>query len=468
MRGEILSKKNITKLARIFNPLCKSIFIYKGKINCKIVECTHSRALFHFENEEAVLKEKVEKNPESHPVVFVFDFLMDAKFPKHVVVLNFWERSHCDFKFYFRYDENNSDISFLTPATLNRPYFIHFISEVPLKNRIKRSWYRLLYNFGLKSLVNDGSFFVQGRLPFWMEEATNYSLKLSKPFSILMVNGEERYPIEYLRIPINKRGGQEIKQEIKTLNFLNTFDMEYLQIPKVKYDKGRLVMTNIKPPYQFECHELTEIHLHALFELYYSSYVEKRLGRLPFWEELIDDLLRLEKKVSKVRGQKDLQLKRVIKSLWRIKEEYSENEKIQVVLANCQFTPEKVFYDKEKLRVFDWRKADNLPLFFDIFHFVLMDDIKNNQSAPHILIDKLENIFWDKNFLSLFSEFEVDWKKCLRFYLLKTITTILINVKDLNQISSIDKQKLKGLGGLLRLTEKERVKSSKSSEKSTI
>ena len=445
MKGGDLQKRDIFLLTKIFNPRSKAIFIFgitPTGANHKVERGVN----IFYKKEESNLHQEVNNQIGNSPTVFVFDKLNKVEFAESVFVFNFIDKSHQANKYLFS-NHTNGELQYLMPARSKRPYFIHFMSDGSKRTKVVRSFNRILFNFGLKQLVCDGSFTTVGRLPFWFDEKEHFSFQMGQGELdlILLATGNELYPDHYMKVPLSRAGGLSISREVEILNFLKTGEFEYLDIPEVIEHRQRLVMTNICPATQYNSNELTMPHLRAIKELYDFTFAEKRLSSLKVWEEIIDDLLLLEKKISQTKGAIKSKFKGGAKVLWRIKEEFSDNERIPTTLAHGDFTKDNMFVGKEKIHVIDWKNAEQLPLYYDLFHYIFMTDLATDKSAFHVIYDKIEQVFWDNNFLKNFEDYDFDWKRAFRFYLLKTIPRYLIEIEDFGKLDSKNKLKVERL-----------------------
>lgn len=445
MKGGDLQKRDIFLLTQIFNPRSKAILIFGLSTSGAAVIVERDVNIF-YKNNETELRKEVNNQIGKSPTVFVFGKLKEVKFAESVFVFNFFDKSRHSNKYLFS-NHTNGEIQFLMPATSKRPYFIHFMSDGSKRTKVVRSFNRILFNFGLKQLVCNGSFSTMGRLPFWFDEKEHFSFQMGKGDLdlIILATGNELYPDHYMKVPLNREGGVTINREAEILNYLKTGEFEYLDVPEVIEHRQRLVITNICPATQFTTNELTMPHLRAIKELYDFTFAEKRMSSLKVWDEIIDDLLLLEKKISKTKGPIKSKFKGGAKVLWRIKEEFSNNERIPTTLAHGDFTKDNMFVGKDKIHVIDWKNAEQLPLYFDLFHFIFMTDLVTDKSAFHIIYDKIEQIFWDNNFLKNFEDYEFDWKRAFRFYLLKTIPRYLNNIESFGELDSKNKLKVERL-----------------------
>lgn len=443
MKGGDLQKRDIFLLTKIFNPRSKAIFIFGLSQTSHKIEKGIS---VFYKNDESEMHESVRSQLDKTPTVFIFNKLKNSDFTESVFVFNFIDKRKNSNKYLFS-NHLNGEIQYLMPARSKRPYFIHFMSDGSKRTKVIRSFNRVLFNFGLKQMVCDGSFSTAGRLPFWFDEKEHFSFQMGIGAldMIVLATGNELYPDHYMKVPLSREGGLTISREAEILNYLKTGEFEYLDVPKVIEHRQRLVITNICPATQYANNELTLPHLRAIKELYDFTFAEKRLGSLKIWDEVIDDLLLLEKRISQTKGPITSKLKGGAKVLWRIKEEFSEGERIPTTLAHGDFTKENMFIGKEKIHVIDWKNAEQLPLYFDLFHYIFMTDLATEKSAFHIIYDKIEQIFWDNNFLKNFEDYQLDWKRSFRFYLLKTIPRYLINIEDFGKLDSKNKLKVERL-----------------------
>lgn len=443
MKGGDLRKRDIFLLTKIFNPQSKAIFIFGLSQTSHEIE--EGISVFNKDN-ESELHQAVQNHLEKTPTVFIFNKIKNSDFSESVFVFNFLNKGKKLNKYLF-FNHLNGEIQYLMPARSKRPYFIHFMSDGYKRTKIIRSFNRVLFNFGLKQMVCDGSFSTKGRLPFWFDEKEHFSFQMGigELDMIVLATGNELYPDHYMKVPLSRVGGLSISREAEILNFLKTAEFEYLNLPEVVEHRQRLVITNICPATQYANDELTLTHLRAIKELYDFTFAEKRLGSLKIWEEIIDDLLLLEKRISQTNGPIKSKLKGGAKILWRIKEEFSDGERIPTTLAHGDFTRENMFIGKEKIHVIDWKNAEQLPLYFDLFHYIFMTDLVTEKSAFHVIYDKIEQIFWDNNFLKNFEDYQLDWKRAFRFYLLKTIPRYLIEIENFGKLDAKNKLKVERL-----------------------
>ena len=101
-------------------------------------------------------------------------------------------------------------------------------------------------------------------------------------------------------------------------------------------------------------------------------------------------------------------------------------EKLSVAISHGDFTPWNMYATRENLHLFDWELSKNeMPLLFDLFHFVFQSEIMIRRSNYQKIKKALQKIIRLESCQNIINNHSVNLDDAYAFYLVYNITYYL-------------------------------------------
>lgn len=338
-------------------------------------------------------------------------------------------------------------IRWLFPKSLRTPMFLNFYSTSSIRAKILNFFIKSTYFFRISGLVNSSEL----RIKILKESVLDKILTKYEYDSYSIFTGtigdnrkaivelhKNKKSFVFIKIPITESSKELVKNEIGTLNLLQSFEFNKMIVPKLldRNENSIAELENIKPKRYKQNTDLNSLHIDALNELYantYKSLVWKELGVLQFAKDNIESLIKkdgigntLFEREARVLSQKNLLLIEFIE----------ESDKLVTTsISHGDFTPWNMYLSKEKLHLFDWELSENeMPLMYDLFHYVFQANIMIRHRSYQEIHDALQNVLKMKNIQLMLKKYDIDFNKNYTFYIVYTISYYLNKYANQNKL----------------------------------
>lgn len=354
----------------------------------------------------------------------------------------YWELYSVDAIIHFTIEEGTAfdyitnpdkSIRWIFPAHVSTPVFLHLYNGNSWKANVFEKIINWSYRFSLQKLLTSRCYvqykegttiakLINGRGEFAVFTGTKGVNR--KVVIAICENGKA---LSYLKIPLTTAARRLTSNELNVLTKLNNQPTKYISFPAVldhQYGKDVLHMTNIKPDKYQKTNKLQHTHLEALKESYKLYAHQSLLQESKFWKEIEKQLAEPNNAVPS-NGLNPIKIQSLWTSLSSLYQLFDGQIACAISMAHADFTPWNSFVSKNKLYLYDWELSEELPLLYDLFHFVFQSNILLKKSGFVGMKKDLEAIKESSILQKIVQDYNLDFEQCYCFYLLKTITYYL-------------------------------------------
>ena len=340
-------------------------------------------------------------------------------------------------------------IRWIYPTHLKKPTFLNFYSTSSFRAKVLSSLIRLAFFMKQSHRVKSGDL----NLTIADDSPLGNILKACTytGFSIFTGTvGENRKAVVeihnnddlfmFVKIALTKTAQTLIQNEAKILEHLATHDFKALVIPKLlsNNEQDTIGLSNIKPKHFKQDSHLTNVHVNVLSELYNITPSQKEWPDLKVFQEsksILHDLLKDYEELNDLKKSRVHVLASKLVQLSTLLEE--SGEKTTVAIAHGDFTPWNMYRTDSTVHLFDWELSqDEMPLLYDLFHFVFQSEIMIKHSDYTVIYREIVKVMGLESAQIVRSAFNVELSTNYMFYLLYTITYYLnkyIKQQDLHE-----------------------------------
>ena len=325
----------------------------------------------------------------------------------------------------FHYINNpNQSMRWIYPEDITRPSFLNFYNASTVRAKMIAKSIETAFALGLKTQIASGSFTVH----YKNELAIHSLLKKSTydHFSIFTgTSGVNRTLLaeintkgkstHFLKIGLNTQTSALIKNEHQNLAVLAQFRFKHFSIPKSELiNVHTQLINNVRTANSSRTNEFGAMHCNALEEMYDKTSEKKQLPYSILKEryEYLNSNIRRPHKLK--------QSNHIARNLKKLITSIPEETNIPVARAHYDFTPWNMFVDKNCLHIYDWELSiQNMPVLFDVFHFVFQKSILIEQKKAAQILDELDVIFQQDYMQKMIQKYNVDTSLHLKLYLIE-------------------------------------------------
>lgn len=340
-------------------------------------------------------------------------------------------------------------IRWLYPKQLKEPYFLNFYSTTSFRAKVLSIIIKVAFFTKQSHCVKSGD------LKFNISESSRLGKVLNEythtGFSIFTgTAGENRKAIieihnetqlyVFIKIALTKAAKVLINNEATCLKYLNTFEFNKIIVPELlsNNEKDTIGLSNIKPNRFQQKSRLSDVHVKALSELYSKSTAQIKWIDLSVLHESKNKTKMLLEDYEVVNDLGKSRVQGLVnKILLLINMLEEKDDGVTVAISHGDFTPWNMYISNDVLHLFDWELSqDDMPLMFDLFHFVFQSEVMIKQRKYTEIFNELNKLIKMKNTQNLIDSYNVDFNKNYMFYIIYNVTYYLtkyIQQKDLHE-----------------------------------
>lgn len=344
------------------------------------------------------------------------------------MIIDFGKQNHfgADFKTEtFHYINNpNQSMRWVYPKNISTPSFLNFYSATTFRAKLIAKSIKTAFSLGFKKRIASGQFTIH----YKNELAINELLKDQNydHYSIFTgTSGLNRTLVaelnhkgvatHFLKMSINAHASELIANEHSNLKNLTQTHFEHFNIPtSVLINDHTQLITNVRNNTSTRTNEFEEIHCKALDEMYEKTREKDYLAFADLKE-------RYQYLISNIRHPHSIkQSNRIAKNLQKLVASIPDETMIPVARAHYDFTPWNMFVEKDRLGIYDWELSiQNMPVLFDVFHFIFQKSILLEHKNLEAILDELEELFQRNYMQGLIEKYNVDTSLHLKLYLIE-------------------------------------------------
>ena len=434
-----LHPNDIPVLAKIFNPDSTLIWVFLAK-----KDYAHYRAIpdkldstlhlfSHFFDLQKAWKDKT--NAAAITLINLSNQKIDWQLfiPKNDLVILDFNSPLSHSKWQFDCINNpNGTIRWIYPSLLKKTIFLNLYNGSGWKGKIIEQGFKLGFKVGLKGWLKSNSFQVIAQKLFL--DNINKSLNQSNYAIFTGTVGINRKAVisfeengratQFMKLPLTQSAHQLVKQEHKWLKGLASYQFHHLGVPKAKkIDKG-LMLTNIKPQVPLSNNCLTPKHLLALQELYQQTSIPMILSSTKVWTSIQQDIASLKENII-VNNLSKTKVHQIHELLSKLIQTFNPSDLYPMSIAHGDLTPWNSYLSAQKLQVYDWELAEQLPLLYDAFHFIFQTSILVNKLPFKAIKTQIDQLSHSPIVQAILTQYHLDFQHAYRFYLLRNTSYYL-------------------------------------------
>ena len=181
------------------------------------------------------------------------------------------------------------------------------------------------------------------------------------------------------------------------------------------------MVSNVRPTNPHKSNTLNNTHLLALHELYENTTRTIPILQMEVWKEIQQNLLVL-KNTAIVNDLPSKKISHLNYLLEQLLEQFNPLQNISVAIAHGDFTPWNSYTSKDKVYVYDWELATELPLLYDAFHYIFQTGILVKKVPFTEIKKEVDRFRQEPSTQILLAKFQLDFEQAYRFYLLRNIS----------------------------------------------
>ena len=313
---------------------------------------------------------------------------------------------------------NNRDGSprWVFPTTLSNPDFLKFYPIVSWRSLLIHTLFKVLFYTRLMNLVSKKIKIVYSDAPHffsWFPDATKefalFAGTVGPNQKIVTFSREKEGNTLFSKISYGKSSGKLLKNEAEVLTFLAHEKFKNFKYPQlIARNNNQLQINELK--IGENTNRLTPVHIRAIQELYDADVYQSTyaMGAL---KNYMFQVMNSTPKIDEC-----IKLKSALKEAF--KTALSSDKTIKVGFGHGDFTPWNCGINENHLTIIDWELADEYPLMYDVFHFIIQDELMNTQNNSEAILKKLNATMNSASWIEFCSTNKIEWKEQFAAYLL--------------------------------------------------
>lgn len=313
-------------------------------------------------------------------------------------------------------------IRWMYPSRSKKPTFLKFYSSSTLKSKMfslitsflfNLKVFNILFSNKISLLIQEGSFLDQLNKSYHRSEYSIFFGTVGINRKLIFYINKDNQESTFIKLAVSKDSILLIKNEALFLDKISTLPIENTFFPKlIGYPRTDAIeLTDIKPHKSFQPSKIDKLHINTVININSINQDVFKWIELPFFYNLDDSLKNLSNKESKNNIIKTEFINSYIQNA-RLALNFIETDKdVLCGLSHGDFTPWNMYKNtKNQLFIYDWELAKiNIPLFFDLFHFIFQSNILLSNSKFHVFKNELIEVkndqtlkaFIDKNTINI-------------------------------------------------------------------
>ncbi len=321
-------------------------------------------------------------------------------------------------KFYrsYRYIANNDGSPrWIFPATNRSADFLHFYYQSSAKSKMFALILKTIYLLGLQGLfIRKKLYFLGSQAPYFEKylQEGDYSIFTGTvgPNRKALLHFASPKGQHYIKIPLSKNSKEKLVIEKKAYHKLQGLELKHT------------VLAETAEHYRDDFHSIESLggksrssnnleiaHVTGILELQEQSNSNKRLE--VYQKKHHGGLLHLRQ------FGRSIQVRQLAADCLKFGAALSSDEDLETYQAHGDFTPWNCKIKNDKLYLFDLELSEELPLFYDLLHFVFQSTILLGNQGTDKIKNQLEQARELVNSISVKNFTRSQWNKYLELYL---------------------------------------------------
>ncbi|MDB4069271.1 hypothetical protein N9514_04495 [Pseudomonadales bacterium] len=339
---------------------------------------------------------------------------------------------------YFYFANRDGSIRWVYPKSLKSPTFLNFFNQSSARSKLIKIliailFYRNLYFAKLAKktqlVIDVAGDSILGDLISRSPDA-NYSIFLGtvgENRKVIIEVNDNRNSFSFIKIGVSDASKLLVENEYKTLKLLGKIDVTSFSVPVIlDYRGGILEISNINTDGAYQSNKLSPIHFSALNELYAIGVFYIQYHNLILESTIKKEIASLEERCSLDSHNNGIDLETLVPKLKGIRELLQSDYLFPCSMSHGDFTPWNMYLRHDCLGIIDWElSVDEVPLFFDVFHFVFQSEVLLNQASYFLVKEEIYAALSSPVVKTMRSSFRIDINQHFIFYLLFNVSRYL-------------------------------------------
>ncbi len=327
---------------------------------------------------------------------------------------------------------NNPDgsIRWLIPEQARQATFLSFYNASTLKAKVISKIIKMAYNTGLKRFIVNGSLSVYYRDELFLEEKfqgipfKNYSIFTGTVGPnrkvIAELNDENAHTTNFVKIPLTQHSSTLVKNEVDNCTLFGALNWDHCTFPRAYWRRNVGIFENQNKGNLGRSNKFTNPHIKYIrqqAEVHSSIASPEKITAFQSMKEVLHSL----------NDTQNLGFASIIKEQVLILEQELESYDFFITApAHMDFTPWNMYCNDDTLYVYDLELAQQeIPLFFDLFHFVFQTHVLLHRNTYTDIKTELASILAHPYLAALIKDKGIEVNRYFKFYLFYTATYYL-------------------------------------------
>lgn len=337
----------------------------------------------------------------------------------------------------FSYITNpDGSIRWLYPKSLKKPTFLSFYSTSSIRSKLLSYIIKSAFFVKQAHRISAGDISLNISQESKLGQVLDVYKSNSSGFSIftgtvgqnrkaIIEMHDEKNIFAFVKIALTESAKRLVQNEAYVLRNLEQFSFHNVTVPKVLklLSDDIIVLSNIHPKNSTQYASITPLHIQALNQLYTTDLKQKSIKTLPLLEECQQWTDILLKDFELINTLSKEQIHIIVDKVSFIISMLRKKDLImQLSIFHGDFTPWNMYESNEKLYLLDWELSqENIPLLFDIFHFIFQSEIMIKKTEYAGVLKALKALVNMQDIKSIKKRYDIDLNVNYMLYLIYNI-----------------------------------------------
>lgn len=307
---------------------------------------------------------------------------------------------------------NNPDgtIRWFYPSSGWQAGHLNLYNAGTVKAQLYKTLTRIAWKLGQGKRLASGTFRVQQKLYESVQQRFSIAPGEAPSFftgtrgatrKLVVELHDENGTTGFIKIPLTETANALTENEYTMVHRLSKYDFTTLSLPTISPKiSGHVRLSNVKPAVVIPANRITHIHLCAMADLVAISHEVCRIQETTIWAVIEKNMEQLSREIVFINEINRIKTNELITLLQALHARIPVFEKIPVSVSHGDFTPWNMYFDEQRLYVYDWEMAQHgIPMFFDLFHFTYQSVILLQRKDFHTVKNQIHE--WQQQPLAL-------------------------------------------------------------------
>ena len=320
----------------------------------------------------------------------------------------------------------NGTIRWIFPSTNQSAVFLSLYNNSGWKAKLYKSVMKIATSLGIEKYFSQGYFTFEKMTTEMYDFLPNqyhddyaiFTGTAGENRKAIVAIAANNYVNSFVKIPLTEKAKHLVKNEKRQLEYIKQIDLRKMGTPKCTGSVEQLQLTNIKPIRTVKQSSLSNHHLAGIAEFYSKTVQHTSLQSTIAWSEIQGNMQMLNNEFELKNNLDKNKLTKIIHQLNLLVDRIGAESAMPVGLAHGDFTPWNMYLTDEKIYVYDWEMSRrDMPLLFDIFHYIFQSNILIKQGDLESIKKEIEIVRQNEIVQDMVTANSIDWSLHYAFYL---------------------------------------------------